>query len=131
MIMAIDPGPSACGIFWERDSGETGYIKDATLKQIKELGFAYRTIIIEICDFPVMNAGPSFRDTNIMIGRLIEFFSNKCSIVRLGRKGFTDSLRPLYTPDDSGVIKFCKNAGYKAVSHAWQACGLLLYYKSI
>ena len=129
MTLAIDPGPKLSGFVLINESDDS-IVKfgKISLKEIKLLQSQFKIdrLIIEITDFPIAMAGESFRDTNIIIGRIIEFY--KCACILIGRK---EAVNYFGLKNDKAVIAFLKSLGIKLKTDAWQAYLIYQYYKSI
>lgn len=124
ITLCIDPAPSLSG-FVVVDNGVIVSHGKTTLGQIKLLSKEYKIdrLLIEWTDFPIQNAGESFRDTNIIIGRIIEFYTKKCSVITIGRK---EAMNKFGLKKDPDVLKFLKAKKIKLFKDSWQA--MLLYY---
>jgi len=129
MTLAIDPGPKLSGfvLINESDNSIVKFGK-ISLKEIKLLQSQFKIdrLIIEITDFPIAMAGESFRDTNIIIGRIIEFY--KCACILIGRK---EAVNYFKLKDDTGSRRYLKKLGIKLKNDSWQAYLIYHYYKSI
>lgn len=129
MTLAIDPGPKLSGfVVVDESNGTILKFGKISLKEIKLLQSEFKIdrLLIEITDFPIAMAGESFRDTNIIIGRIIEFY--KCACIQIGRK---EAINYFKLKDDTGVRHYLKSLGVKLKTDSWQAYLIYHYYKSI
>lgn len=125
-VLCIDPGPKLSGYVIVDNDIITDFGK-VNLNALKMLRGLFDTIIIEVTDWPIANAGESYRDTCIVIGRLIEYYQNKSIILKLGRKATRNHFK---LKNDSDVIRFLKSKGIKKlVADSWQAYLLYYFYK--
>ena len=126
IVLAIDPGPLLSGYVVVEDNKVISFGK-INLKQIKALPYKFDTILIEVTDWPIQNAGESFRDTCIVAGRLIEYFSKTCVTLQLGRQHVRNTFN---LKNDSEVVKYLKTKGLKLVKDSWQAYLLYHFYST-
>lgn len=126
MTLSIDPGPKESG-YVVTDKGAIVEFGKAPLKEIKLLQSRFKIdrLLIEVTDWPIALAGESYRDTNIVIGRILEFF--KCIKIQIGRKEARDHFN---LKNDAAVIKFFKAKGIKLRVDAWQAYLIYYYYEN-
>lgn len=126
--LSIDPGPKSCGI--AADLVDHWYFNsEASLELIKTI--TTPLVLIEVFDWPIALASDPCWDTCIMVGRLVEYFTGKSTVILLGRKATTSQLPEGLKKNDSGMIEYCKACAFKRheglKSHAWQALGQLLF----
>lgn len=126
ITLAIDPGPLKSGYVLIRNNNIIAFGKES-LAEIKKIYLDNRPdrILIEITDWPVPLAGESYRDTNIVIGRMLEFF--RCICLTIGR---AEARNHFHLKNDSDVIKFLRQQNIKLKTDAWQAYLLYHYYET-
>lgn len=125
MTLSIDPGPIASG-YVVTDKGLIVEFGKASLKEIKLLQSRFKIdrLLIEVTDWPIPLAGESYRDTNIVIGRILEFF--KCICIQIGRR---EARNHFNLKNDAAVIKFFRQKGVKLRLDSWQAYLIYYYYE--
>ena len=107
--LSIDPGPQRSGFVIVENGKviEFGKIKLNEIKLLKEK-HSIDTVLIEVTDWPVFNAGESYRDTCIVIGRIVEYYHKSALVVPVGRKAAKDHFK---LKNDTEVIRFLKSQG--------------------
>lgn len=123
ITLSIDPGPKLNGYVVIKDNNITQHGK-VSLKELKALNYKFDRVLIEITDFPIFNAGESYRDTCIVIGRLSEFFKST-TVLYIGRKEAKDKFG---LKNDTDVRRLLRANGIKLTGDALHAYFIYHYY---
>lgn len=126
ITLSIDPGPQLSGYVIVQDNIIIDHGK-IDLKRLKQLGQKFDRVLIEITDFPIQNAGESYRDTCIVIGRLTEHFNKLSIVIYIGRN---EAKNYFGVKNDTGVRKLLRSKGIKLVNDPLHAYFIYHYYNS-